>query len=58
MVPPSAEDDVMPPINVCLPRSVASLGLVRFSGSPFPPLGDSTPVNTQLEQLRERGDSG
>ena len=55
-VPPSA--DVMPPINVSVLHSVASLGLDRFSGSPYPPLGDSTPVNTRLDQLRDRGDSG
>ena len=37
VVPPSAEEDIMPPIKVSLPHSVASLGLDRFLWvPPFP----------------------
>ena len=58
VVPPPTEEDVMPPINVSVLCSVDSLGLDRFSGSPFPPLGDSNPLSSQTDQLRDRGDLG
>ena len=44
VVPPPTED-IMPSINVSVPNSVDSLGLGRFSGSPFPPLGGSTRID-------------
>ena len=58
VVPPSPEEDVMPPINVSVSHAVASLGLDSLSGSLFPPLGDSAPGRGSLGQLRDRGDSG
>ena len=51
VVPPAA--DVMPPVNVSMPCSVASV-----PGSPFPPLGEFTPVSGDHDQLRSRGVSG
>ena len=57
VVPPSQDDDVMPPINVSVSHTVASLGLDSLSGSLFPPLGDSAPFSGSFDQLRERGDS-
>ena len=57
VVPPPSED-VMPPNPMSVPFNVVSSGLDRFSGSPFPPLGDSTPVNVRPDQLRDRSDLG
>ena len=45
VVPPPSEDDVLPPNPVSVPFTVVSSRLDRFSGSPFPPLGDSISVN-------------
>ena len=47
-----------PPISVSVPCSVDSWDLDSFSGSPFPPLGDSTPVSSRPHQLRDRSDLG
>ena len=57
VVPPPTED-VMPPIHVSVLCSVDSLGFDRFSGSLFPPLGDSTPLSSRTDQLRDCGDLG
>ena len=56
VVPPAK--DVMPPINVSVQSSVASLGVDSLPGSPFPPLGEFTPVSGSQDQLRSRGMSG
>ena len=58
VVPPVTEEDVMPPINVSMPCSVASWGVDRVPGSPYPSLGDFTPVSGTSDQLRSRGVSG
>ena len=52
-VVPPVSDNVMPPINVSMPFSVA-----RVSGSPYSPLGDFTPGSGETDQLRSRGVSG
>ena len=57
MVHPASED-VMPPINVLVPYSVASGVVGRVPGSPSPSLGDFTHVSGALAQLRSRGVSG
>ena len=51
MVPPVSEEDVIPPINVSMPCSVASWGVARVPGSPYPPLGDFTPVSEGTDQF-------
>ena len=58
MVPPVSEDDVMPSINMSMPCTVASWGVAGVPGSPYPLLGDFTPVNGDSDQLRSRGVSG
>ena len=55
VVPPSSQEDVMPPISV---SHVVSVGLAGVSGSHLPPLGASTPVLGRGDQLRDRGDVG
>ena len=55
MVPPATEEDVMPPINVSLPYSVACGVVGRVPGSPSPSLGDFTHVSGALAQLRSHG---
>ena len=57
VVPPSSQDDVMPPIHVYVPN-VVSIGLAGVSGSQHPPLGVSAPVHGRSDQLRDRGDVG
>ena len=58
VVPPAKDDDVMPPINVCVPCTVASWGVASVPGSPFPPLGEFTPVSGAHDQFHSRGMSG
>ena len=58
VVPPSPEEDVMPPVNVSVSPIVASVGLGSLSGSLFPLLGDSASFSGSLGQLCDRGDSG
>ena len=58
VVPPVSEDDVMPPINVSMPCSVASWGVARVPGPPYPPFGDFTPVSGDSDQLCSHGVSG
>ena len=57
-VVPPAEEDVLPPINVSVQSSVASWGVDSLHGSPFPPLGEFTPVSGSQDQLRSRGMPG
>ena len=57
-VVPPAEEAIMPPINVSVPCTVASWGLDSIPGSPFPPLGEFTPVSGGQDRLRSRGVSG
>ena len=57
-VVPPVSGDVMPPINVSMPYTVASWGVARVPRSPYPPSGDFTPVSGDSDQLHSLGVSG